>query len=236
MQAERLALLGELTAMIVHEVKQPLTAILANVAAATTSLGRNRNLDPVELRAILDDIQEASGAAADIVDRLRVLSKQRPRAQVPLDLNDIVRDTLRLLAAEAHGRGVTLRAELHPTPVSISGDLVSLQQLVTNLITNALDAAEDGGGEDRREVVIRTGIEVDTGLISVSDSGRGIAPQHLSKLFDAFFSTRDEGVGLGLAICAFDCRGTRWSPERAKQLRSRCDVPVRAACALMSLL
>ena len=198
--AGRLALLGELTAMIVHEVKQPLTAILANVAAATISLGRNRNLDPGELRSILDDIQEATGAAADIVDRLRALAKQRAREQVPLDLNGVVRDTVRMLAAEARRRGVVLREELHPGAIGIAGDRVSLQQLVANLITNALDAAEDAGDQNQREVVVRTGIEAGIGRISVSDNGRGIASEHLSKLFDAFFTTRNEGVGLGLAI------------------------------------
>jgi two-component system, LuxR family, sensor kinase FixL len=197
--AGRLALLGELTAMIVHEVKQPLTAILANVAAATASLGRNRNLDPGELRAILDDIQQASSVAADIVDRLRTLAKQRPREQVPLDLNDVARDALRMLAAEARRRGITLREELHSGDVGITGDRVSLQQLATNLVANALDAAEEAGGKNC-QVTLRTGIDAGVRMLSVSDNGRGIAPEHLPKLFDAFFTTRNEGVGLGLAI------------------------------------
>lgn len=197
--AGRLALLGELTAMIVHEVKQPLAAIFANVSAATMSLARNGNLDVDELRSILDDIQEASGAASDIVDRLRALAKQRPREQVPLDLNDIARDTLRMLAAEARRRGVSLREDLHCGPIRLSGDRVSLQQLVTNLIANALDAAEDGGGENC-QVVVRTGSDAGAWVLSVTDNGRGIAPQHLPKLFDAFFTTRNDGVGLGLAI------------------------------------
>ena len=197
--AGRLALLGELTAMIVHEVKQPLTAIRVNVDAATTSLRRNGNFDAAELRSILDDIQEASVAAADIVDRLRGLAKQRPQEQVSLDLNDVARDALRMLAAEARRRGVTLREELHSAAIGITGDRVSLQQLVTNLIANAVDAAEDAGGEDH-QVIVRTSIDAGMRVASVSDNGRGIAPEHLPKLFDAFFTTRDEGVGLGLAI------------------------------------
>jgi len=197
--AGQLALLGELTAMIVHEVKQPLTAILANVAAATASLKRDRNLDPAELRSILDDIQEASGSAADIVDRLRALARQRSREQVPLDLNDVVRDTLRMLAAEARRRGVRVREELHAAAVSITGDRVSLQQLVTNLVANALDAVE-AASESHRQVTVRTSFDAGAAMLSVSDNGGGIAAPHLPKLFDAFFTTRNEGVGLGLAI------------------------------------
>jgi two-component system, LuxR family, sensor kinase FixL len=197
--AGRLALLGELTAMIVHEVKQPLSAIFANVSAATMSLSRNGNLDVVELRSILDDIQEASGAAADIVDRLRALATQRPREPVPLDLNDIARDTLRMLAAEARRRNVSLREDLHAGPIELSGDRVSLQQLVTNLIANAIDAAEDSG-EENCQVIVSTGVDTGAWVLSVTDNGRGIAPQHLPRLFDAFFTTRDDGVGLGLAI------------------------------------
>ena len=169
------------------------------MAAASTTLTRNRNLDPTELRSILDDIQEASGAAADIIDRLRTFAKQRPRELVPLDLNDVVRDTVLMLAAEARRRGVTLREELHPAVVSILGDRVSLQQLATNLIANAFDAVEDAGVESR-QVTVRTGIDAGKGMLSVSDRGRGIPPEHLPKLFNAFFTTRIEGVGLGLAI------------------------------------
>ncbi len=197
--AGRLALLGELTAMIVHEVKQPLAAIFANVSAATMTLERGDTLDHVELKSILDDIQEASSAAADIVDRLRALAKQRPREQVPLDLNDIARDTLRMLAAEARRRNVALRDDLYAGRLEVAGDRVSMQQLVTNLVANALDAAEDAGGENR-QVVLRTGLDAGARMLTVTDNGRGIAPEHLPRVFEAFFTTRKDGVGLGLAI------------------------------------
>lgn len=197
--AGRLALLGELTAMIVHEVKQPLAAIFANVSAATMTLERGARLDYVELRSILDDILEASSAATDIIDRLRALAKQRPREHVPLDLNDIARDTVRMLAAEARRRDVALREDLCAGTLALAGDRVSLQQLVTNLIANALDATEGSGG-DNRQVVLRTALDAGAPVLAVADNGRGIAPEHLPKLFDAFFTTRDDGVGLGLAI------------------------------------
>jgi signal transduction histidine kinase len=196
--AGRLALLGELTAMIVHEVKQPLAAIFANVSAAM-SLERNGTLDANELKLILEDIQEASAAASDMVDRLRSLAKQRSRELVPLDLNDVARDTLRMLAAEARRRNVALREDLYAGRLEVSGDRVSLQQLVTNLVANAIDAAEEAGGENV-QVVLRTGLDAGSRVLSVTDNGRGIATEHLSKLFDAFFTTRREGVGLGLAI------------------------------------
>ena len=197
--AGRLALLGELTAMIVHEVKQPLAAIFANVSAATMPLERGARLDSIELRSILDDIQEASSAAADIIDRLRALARQRPREHVPVDLNDIARDTVRMLAAEARRRDVTLREDLCAGTLAVSGDRVSLQQLVTNLIANAIDATEGSGGGNR-QVVLRTALEAGAPVLAVADNGRGIAPEHLPKLFDAFFTTREDGVGLGLAI------------------------------------
>lgn len=197
--AGRLALLGELTAMIVHEVKQPLAAIFANVSAATVTLDRGKKLDYAELRSILADIQEASSTANDILDRLRKLAKQHAPEHAPLDLNDVARDTIRILAPEARRRGVALRDDLCNEKLELAGDRVSLQQLVTNLITNALDATEDARF-DNRQVVVRTGLDAGALVLSVADNGRGIAPENLPKLFESFFTTREEGVGLGLAI------------------------------------
>ncbi len=197
--AGRLALLGELSAMIVHEVKQPLAAIFANVSAATLTLERGDKLDLVELKSILQDIQEASASAADIVDRLRALTMQRPRERVMLDLNDIARDTLRMLAAEARRRNVALREDLYAGKLEVSGDRVSLQQLVTNLVANAIDAAEETG-DDNCQVVLRTSLDAGTPVLTVTDNGCGISAEYLPKVFEAFFTTRKEGVGLGLAI------------------------------------
>ena len=198
--AARLALVGELTASIVHEIQQPLAAILAN-ASAGMRLTKNGAEHPerMELHETFRDIQHESSDAVQIIQRLRTLVRKRPLELRPLDVNEVVSDVVRLVAADAHRRRVTIRAELAPGLPAIAADRVSLQQVILNLIVNAMDAMDPDGGEERRVVVrirhAETGVEV-----AVSDTGRGIAPDDLTKLFDAFFTTKKDGLGLGLAI------------------------------------
>jgi PAS domain S-box-containing protein len=198
--AARLALVGELTASIGHEIQQPLAAILANAGAGMRLTG-NGDRNPVqrELHETFSDIHGASRNAAQIVERLRSLARRKPLELQPLDVNDMASDVLRLVAADAHRRRVTIRADLAHGLPAIAADRVSLQQVVLNLIANAMDAMDPEPATERR-IDLRTrqtGSDVE---VSVSDTGRGIAPEDLPKLFDAFFTTKKDGIGLGLRI------------------------------------
>jgi two-component system, LuxR family, sensor kinase FixL len=198
--AGRLALVGQLMASIVHEIQQPLTSIHANASAGLRVLrGREKSAADAELQEILSDIHGQSGTAATIVDRLRNLVRKRSLDRRALDLNTIANDVLRLVHADALRRGVTLRVEMAPSLPAVDADRVSLQQVILNLIVNAMDATAEADGEERL-VVMRTHAGFGTVEVEVSDTGRGIPADHRAKLFDAFFTTKADGVGLGLAI------------------------------------
>jgi two-component system, LuxR family, sensor kinase FixL len=199
--AGRLALVGELTASIVHEIQQPLTAILANASAAQhlQSAQTRSSAEDAELGEILTDIVDEAGLTGDIIGRLRTLVRKRPLELQALDVNEIAKGVLHLVAADARRRHVTLRADLTPSLPRIDADRVCLQQVILNLIVNAMDAMEQGAPCDGL-VTLRTRPATDAVEIDVCDSGCGITADALPKVFDAFFTTKKEGVGLGLAI------------------------------------
>lgn len=191
--AARLALVGELSSSIMHEIRQPLAATMANAAA-----GKLLAQDS-EIREIFEEIERLGIRVADIIEHLRALVRKRPLALQPLDVNQVARDVLRLVAADAHRRRAALVAELSPALPSIQADRVCLQQVLINLVVNALDAVNESAGAERR-VIVRTSSTADWVEISVSDTGNGIPADLLPKVFDTFFTTKNEGVGLGLAI------------------------------------
>jgi PAS domain S-box-containing protein len=197
--AARLALVGELTASIFHEIQQPLAAIHIN-ASAGKRLTRNPAAQPdlSEVASIFGDIHAESGHATEIIERIRALVRKRPLEMRSLDVNDAARDVLRLVAAEAQRRRVILRAELSEVLPAVVADRVSLQQVILNLIVNAIDAI--GPESPARHVLVRTREDGNIVEVTVSDTGQGIAQRDLPKLFDPFFTTKKEGVGLGLAI------------------------------------
>ena len=192
--AARLALVGELTASVMHEIGQPLTAILANAGA-----GLLDTQDRPQLSEIFDEIGRAAADAAQIIDRQRTLVRRRPLERQPIDVSAIAADVLHLVAADARRRRVTLSAELAPALPAVSADRVSLQQVLLNLIVNAMDAVE-GNADGERQVALRTSHDGDIVEIEVRDTGHGIPAHHLPKVFDAFFTTKEQGVGLGLAV------------------------------------
>jgi PAS domain S-box-containing protein len=198
--AGRLALVGQLTASIVHDILQPLTSIRINASAGMRILrDHEKSAEDAELRGILSDIHGQSSTAAKIVDRLRSLVRKRSLDLRPLDMNKVANEVLRLVHADALRRGVTLRAEMASSLPSVEADRVSLQQVILNLIVNAMDATAEANGTERL-VVMRTQTGFGTVEVEVSDTGRGIPADHRAKLFDAFFTTKADGVGLGLAI------------------------------------
>jgi C4-dicarboxylate-specific signal transduction histidine kinase len=197
--ASRLALVGELGALIAHEINQPLTSILANAIAGQRMLSSVPRPDEVpEVREIFKDIGDQSRRARDVIARIRALTSKRPLERQAIDVNEIAADMVRLIGKEATRRGVTLRTELGHSLPAIVADRVSLQQVMLNLMINAMDAMEQL--EKERYVIVRTR-RLDTAVeIAVSDIGHGIPADRLKTLFDAFFTTKKEGLGLGLAI------------------------------------
>ncbi|HET9473611.1 MAG TPA: ATP-binding protein [Steroidobacteraceae bacterium] len=196
--AARLALVGELTASIVHEIQQPLTAISANTEAAAMHVGRLAVEARGELGAILTDIHEATASAAEIIDRLRNLARKRPMEAQPVDVNEMLSGIMRLMSADALRRRVRMYMEAMPLLPKIPADRISLQHVVLNLVMNAMEAMEPVKGH--REVVLQTRLAGNWVELAVCDSGPGVAADMQTKIFDAFVTTKREGIGLGLSI------------------------------------
>ncbi len=197
--ASRLTILGELTASIAHEINQPLGAILSNADAAELLLeSESPPLD--EIRKILTDIRNDDVRASEIIHHLRLLIRKRAMHMESRDLNQVASEVMRLMEPEARRRNVSLRGEFTTAPAMVSGDRVHLQQVLMNLILNGMEAMADMPETERR-LLVRTAMMGERRVeIAVTDSGRGIPPDKLLQLFDSFFTTKESGIGLGLAI------------------------------------
>ncbi|MFG1383898.1 sensor histidine kinase [Xanthobacter versatilis] len=196
--ASRLAVAGELTGSIAHEINQPLAAILSNAAAAEMMLDRG-TARPGELKDILADIRRDDLRAGEVIRRLRALLAKHEVERQPVDLNDILSDVIALLNAEARRRRIALSARPVAEIITVVGDRIQLQQVLINLIMNAMDALADTPEEQRNIVLSLEGSATDA-TIRVRDRGHGITAEHLPKLFDSFFTTKRKGIGLGLSI------------------------------------
>lgn len=196
--AARLAVAGELTGAIAHEINQPLGAILSNADTAELLLASGADRRE-ELREILADIRRDDLRASEIIRRLRALLTKQAVEWQPFDLHNAVREVEPVLRAEARRRRVTLDVRLAAPPAPLVGDRVQIQQVLLNLVLNAMDAV-NGLLEARRTVVVSVERDADRLALVVRDRGHGIAPEDLPKLFDAFFSTKRKGMGLGLSI------------------------------------
>jgi signal transduction histidine kinase len=197
-RAARLAMAGELTGAIAHEINQPLGAILSNADAGDLMLesGADRR---AELRAILADIRRDDLRASQVIQRLRDLIGKHEVARQEFDLNEVVSDLESILRAEARRRGVSVAIRPAPDAPAIIGDRIQIQQVLVNLVLNAMDAVA-GEPEDRREVVVSVAKSAGGAVLAVRDRGPGIAPEHKSRVFESFFSTKSSGMGLGLSI------------------------------------
>jgi signal transduction histidine kinase len=194
----RLVTMGQLTAALAHEVKQPLTGILTNAQAGRRLLTAGPP-DLVELRAILDDIVRDDQRAADVIDRLRAMLKRHEPEVVALDVNRLIRDVVRFLHSDAVIRSATIGLDLTPDLPGIRADVVQLQQVVVNLMLNGLDAMR-GVPAERRRLLIRTERACDGVRVAVQDSGPGLDPASRERVFEPFYTTKAEGMGLGLPI------------------------------------
>jgi two-component system, LuxR family, sensor kinase FixL len=191
--------MGELTASLAHELNQPLTAILSNAETAQDLLESSTvNLD--EIREILADIVEDDKRAGEVIHRLRRLLRKGSLDFAPLDVGETVSEVARLVSGDAALRNVAVRLELAAELPPARGDRVQLQQVVLNLVLNALDAMRESTAGDRT-LVLRTARESPHALrVTVRDSGAGIDAAHLDHIFDAFYTTKPDGLGMGLAI------------------------------------
>jgi signal transduction histidine kinase len=197
--ASRLAMVGEMSASIAHEIGQPLAAILWNAEAGESLLESGQPCEP-ELREILTAIRHDDERVSDIVQRLRRFLRKEQGSMRLLDLNDVVAGILRLVSALVRRNGVLLTTELRKETPTVKGDSVQIQQVVVNLILNAMEAMNGLPGERRRMKVTTTADPEGNAEISVMDLGSGSAPDKLSRIFEPFYSTKPDGMGLGLSI------------------------------------
>lgn len=197
--AGRVSVLGQLASSLAHELNQPLGAILRNAETASILLQAD-SPDLQELREITEDIQRDDRRAGKVISRLRRLLKDHTVQADQVDFSALVDEVLSLLRTEAISRGVRLGAVLTDGDASVRGDPIHLQQVLLNLVMNALDAASHGTGD--RFVLIRSRLREDRILeVSVEDSGAGVPLAEASRIFDAFHTTKPGGMGLGLSIC-----------------------------------
>ncbi len=200
-RVSRITTAGQLAAALAHELNQPLAAIACNVQAIENFLGWETP-DFTEIKAALADIASDSHRAGAVIHQLRGLYQKTGGVRTEVPLNDVLRKTLDLLHSQLLLKEVTWRLELDPGSPVVRGNIVELQQVVLNLVTNALDAMTDLAPSSRR-LLIRTTAAARPGQVQVSirDAGTGIAPPQLLHLFEPFYTTKESGMGMGLAIC-----------------------------------
>jgi len=195
----RVSAMGELTASLAHELNQPLTAILNNAEVALQHLDASP-LNLVGLREILADIVADDKRAAEVIRRLRALVRKGELAHVPLDINDVVAEVAQLVRNDVVLRKVPMTVDLASDLPGIRGDRIQLQQVVLNMVLNGLEAMLEPNGRDRA-LAIRTAREGDAAvMITVEDSGVGIDVDDVERLFEPLYTTKPEGLGMGLAI------------------------------------
>jgi C4-dicarboxylate-specific signal transduction histidine kinase len=196
----RITTLGELAASIAHEVNQPLAAVVANAGASLRWL-RRATPDLDEACRSVEWIINDGNRASEVIRRVRALANKTEIEKVPLDVNEIIREVITLVQRELIGHRVSLQMELAPALPPVLGDRVQLQQVIINLVMNGAEAMQSV--TDRpRELVIRS-CQDDTRqvLVGVTDCGVGISAGNADRLFDAFFTTKSGGMGMGLSIC-----------------------------------
>jgi PAS domain S-box-containing protein len=198
--ANRVATMGQLSASIAHEINQPIAAVIANANAGLRWLGAQQpDLD--EVRHALGRIVRDGTRAGEVIGRIRALVKKLPpRRELFLDINEAIREVIALTHTETHRNAVRLESRLADDLPFVSADRVQLQQIMINLIINAIEAMA-GAGDGARELTIVSGIDdADAVVVEVQDTGPGLDPEKLDRLFQSFYTTKPDGIGMGLAI------------------------------------
>src|SRR5512132_512219 len=214
----RVTTLGELSSSLAHELTHPITAILSNAQAAQRFLADD-DVDLDEVREILNDIVTQDQRAGEVIHGLRVLLKKgEPQAHCDdVDLNEVIRDVVKLMRNDLINRNVTVDTDFAENLPAVTGDRVQLQQVLLNLMLNGCDAMANNDSSERR-LLIASQLENSAVRVSVTDRGGGIPEKNLEHVFERFFTTKKEGMGLGLSVChtIIDAhRGKIWATNNA---------------------
>jgi PAS domain S-box-containing protein len=193
----RVAMLGEMSASIAHEINQPLAAIVNNAAACLQWLDAESFEHARESAELIVDDGHRAG---EIIGRIRGLAKKHPPRKDAVDINTIVLEVLALVRYDVHGHGVSVRTSLGKDLPPVQADRIQLQQVLLNLMVNAIEAMSGNVQAPREMSITSTAADPDTALISVADSGPGLSPASRDRLFQAFHTTKPQGMGMGLAI------------------------------------
>jgi signal transduction histidine kinase len=195
----RVSMMGELTASIAHEVNQPLSGVVSNGSACLRWLaGDAPNVE--EAREAARRIVRDGKRAGEVIARVRALAKRAATPSEKLDLNETIREVLALVGDEAKRMGVMIRAQFADNLSPVSGDRVQLQQVVLNLAMNAIEAMSSGEERPRELLITTRNLDADQVQVTVKDSGPGIDPNTIDKIFDPFYTTKPGGMGMGLSI------------------------------------
>jgi signal transduction histidine kinase len=199
-QQTLLTTMGQMAASIAHELNQPLAAIVTNGNAGLRWLA-NATPDFEEVRAALQRIVSDGHRASQLIGTIRSMFKKDGQKKAPVNVNQLIQEVLALMQGDLRNQQVSLRTELETQPIQVIGDRVQLLQVILNLITNAIDAM---GSITERPRLLRVRSETnesDAVVVTVEDSGAGLDPKSTDRIFDAFFTTKSHGMGIGLAIC-----------------------------------
>jgi len=211
----RVSMMGEMAASLAHEIKQPIAAAITSANSCTEWLAHQPpNLD--RARAAAAKIDKYGNRAAEIIDRIRSLYKKSPPQREPVDVNGIIPEMLTLLKGEADRYSVAMRTELAAGLPVVMADRVQLQQVFMNLMLNAIEAMKDSGGE----LMVKSQMQDSQVLFSVSDTGVGLPEEEMEQIFSAFFTTKPQGSGMGLAISRsiVESHGGRlWATSNGRQ-------------------
>jgi C4-dicarboxylate-specific signal transduction histidine kinase len=222
-RASRVTTIGEVTASLAQEVNKPIAAAVANANTCLSWLRRERP-DVEEARAAASRIVKDATRAAEIISRIRLLFKRGDPKRELVDVNEVIREMIDLLWSEATRYNIIVRTELAADPPWVMGDRVQLQQVLMNLVMNAIDAMKDVDGS--RELIIKSQRAGNEQLmVSVSDTGVGLPPQEADQIFNAFFTTKLHGAGMGLSISRsiVESHGGRlWAADNSPRGASFC--------------
>ena len=196
----RVATLGELTATLTHELKQPLNAIALGASLGIHLLNAPQP-DLKEIRETFSDISDINRRAGEIIEGMRDMLKRDTPGFTNVDLNQVIRTVERIAHSDGVMQGVAVQLDLSPSVVPIKGDTVQLQQVMLNLMVNAFGAMKESERTMRRLIVRTNSIDGSSVRVEVQDSGTGIAPEKIESIFDPFITSKPEGLGMGLSIC-----------------------------------
>ena len=198
--AARLSTLGEMTTSIAHEIKQPLSAILMNAQTSLRYLRRAEpNLGKVDI--LTSRVVESAQRAGDIIGRIQDMAGKREATSTLLDFNDVIRQCVVFLRHESEDKGVVITTKLQQDLPAVRGDRIQLQQVIVNLIVNSIQAMKTAP-HVHRDIYLETRLDENARVVfSIRDTGTGIPVDHLDQIFDGFFTTKEGGLGIGLAIC-----------------------------------